>query len=1444
MRILVNQGVASPLPVLRTADESREHPTHARVRTARASQASPQRRAAGRVARLGGLLGAFLGLAWGTTAGLAGTLNANFDGGIPAGVNLYGSALGYDHSTGGVNNSGVLKLTEAVGSQSSTVIIDDFDSGQTVGGFEVTFDLYIGSGNGADGMSFFFGDFADGTFGEEGPGTIQGLTVCFDVYNSGGTIAEAPAIDLKWNNALLIHRLVGAASTTTGAQPIGSANTIRTQTTAGGAPVYWPVKIRVDPDGTLDLTYNNTVVFTNIPIFRPITDITLGPATRFGFGARTGGSYDAHWVDNLNITTFPVAASSGQPHLVTCLPISMLNATTGGPASAVAGVQIGLKDADYSVNPASVTMTVNGAAVTPVVTRVGDVSHIAYAGAAGYLAAGVNTVVVSYTTTSTPALANSFTYSAVVGTAAAIPESYALPSADLGQPGFKAKLYQIDINRNPATGQALNAERQLAAGYIDPTTGQPYPNTAATDWMDMFGNVLASADADGYFTIPDLINWNQDAPAAAGNFSMNSNPPLEDQPIPGLTGNLGPNGTDRAVFSIEMILELKAGGYRFGVNSDDGFRLSFGRGPGDVAGVQLGTAGDRGSTDSIMDVLITKDGYYPVRLMYFETGGGANCEFFVLDGSGVRWLVNDLTAPNPVRAYRASAATPPYLSRALPAVGYLWTFADQDLVLDVTDGAAPMTAGSAVLTLNGTEQVLTASKVGNVTTLRRASSLANLLPSGVNTAVLVYGYNDGGTPKTLTNTWTFSVPPYTRPIPAGNKVPASAVSGTGFHVRTHQLDRSGDANQGNGGRYTGQSGGNSNMPRPEMQLTDGFISRATGLPYPNRAVPGPAADGGYDVPDVLNFNHGQSAGGPAANAGIFNLDGQVPGLPGSGTSNFGLDNSTSEFTTYLELKAGVHILGVNVDDGWACFSSPNVKDTLGTLLGWRNATGGQNGSPAHYPNAVFTVIVPEDGIYPFRILFWQGGGGVNMEFLSIDRDTGTQLLVNDVNGQFPSVVALSGATVSPIAAYNAYSGPVRPWVKFSVYPMPTHATLWQTTFQQSGPGPIRITVPAGNPADIANDEPRQDQALVNRPFGDAIGAIVADLGGGSVGMVLDGATVTPTVTPVPNSTDMLVLYTPNPPLASGSTHTAGLVYAGTTNYWTFTVSTYVEVPTGTAVPPSEVDPSAIGFRAKVVQSTAARPGGNTVAAAEAHLTGTPANVVSDGPGPDGSYLVPGIINWSSRRVPGQTGAEIGNFIDLTGMAGAPGFPDQPIPGLPGTGANKDNVTAEIFAYLELPAGYQKFGVNGDDGWKVQIGRPGETTGTVLFSRDRGAGARDIPFAFITPEAGLYPVRLLYYQGGGDGSIEFFTYGANNTKIPVNDRNNPNSIKAYYALKAATVPTIDLTVLPDGSVRLTYTGRLESTSSLSPADWRPVDGATSPADIMPADPQRYYRAVNP
>jgi hypothetical protein len=682
-----------------------------------------------------------------------------------------------------------------------------------------------------------------------------------------------------------------------------------------------------------------------------------------------------------------------------------------------------------ALDPTTIVLTLDGQTVVPQsVTKVDLNTTIAYRVAYPLAAGSQHTSTLTFKDNATPPAQISETLNFTVAVYVTIPPAMSLGSVDTSKPGFKARVYQYDntpldfsqnIARGPGgTGLIPNVERQIAQGYIDPGTGQPYVNTASTAWT----HADASSDpvgADGFFSVPGVINWNGTAPAAAGNFSVDSTPPMPDDTIPGIPGtSLTP--TDRYVVSIETILELKRGAYRFGVNSDDGFRLSPGWGLGDVVGIQLANAGDRGFANTTVDFAVEADGFYPFRLMYFQTGGGHGCEFFASNAdTGEMWLINDLAATSPTKAYRESAVSRPYVSKVLPAIGEQFVIADMDLVVDITDGAIPVDLSTIALTLNGAPVTATPVRVGKVTTIKRPGSLANLLASGANNVQFVHGFTDAGAVKLVTNTWSFNVPAYTTIIPAAYKIPASAVGPSGFTGRIHQIDRSKDANQGNGGRYSGNGGGGNNMPRPEIQLANGYIDRANNLPFPNLALIGGNADGSHDVPDVINWNSG--TGGAAANSGIFNgaapnatwPDAAVPGLPGTGTSGstaIGLDNAVMEIETYLELKAGAHLLAINCDDGFTLSCVPDRRDTLGTLIGRRDPGGGNSGSLI--TAAAMNVLVPEDGIYPFRLLYWQGGGGVNLEFLSVDRFTGQHLLVNDLNNSYRCIKAYSSTTAA------------------------------------------------------------------------------------------------------------------------------------------------------------------------------------------------------------------------------------------------------------------------------------------------------------------------------------------------------------------------------------------------------------------------------------------------
>jgi len=238
-------------------------------------------------------------LAAGTLSAGAGSFSSDFNSGAPAGATAYGSAV--VDSTGGVGGSGCLKLTTQTGSLTAGFILDDLDSFQPIYGFDVSYDvlLYTSSGVPADGMSLCYGpDLPDGTFGEEGTGS--GLRFSFDTYDNGATTGDdvnprAPSIDVA----------IGGTKLAT------SKRTIATITTNGFVHVH----IRLNADGSLNFDYRGETLFTNffLPYYQDM--VNMMTAGRFGLGARTGGSYENAFIDNLQITTYlqPLVGISQQP---------------------------------------------------------------------------------------------------------------------------------------------------------------------------------------------------------------------------------------------------------------------------------------------------------------------------------------------------------------------------------------------------------------------------------------------------------------------------------------------------------------------------------------------------------------------------------------------------------------------------------------------------------------------------------------------------------------------------------------------------------------------------------------------------------------------------------------------------------------------------------------------------------------------------------------------------------------------------------------------------------------------------------------------------------------------------------------------------------------------------------------------------------------------------
>ncbi|MDB6037156.1 MAG: Legume-like lectin family protein [Verrucomicrobiales bacterium] len=204
------------------------------------------------------------------------------DGIIPDGTTLFGSAT--VDTTGGVNDSGGLKLTLAEQNDEGYFSIPNTNS-LPVYGFTIEFDVLAGGGGDApaDGFSVNFASdlpaVLSGLQPEEGIGT--GASIDFDLFNNGG--GEAPSIDVKTGGVVISSLKVPISFLDTGTD-------------------YHHVIIRMENDGTIDVACNGIVAFDNLQT--TFSSITGGQIL---FGARTGGSFENQWFDNIQFSTVTTA---------------------------------------------------------------------------------------------------------------------------------------------------------------------------------------------------------------------------------------------------------------------------------------------------------------------------------------------------------------------------------------------------------------------------------------------------------------------------------------------------------------------------------------------------------------------------------------------------------------------------------------------------------------------------------------------------------------------------------------------------------------------------------------------------------------------------------------------------------------------------------------------------------------------------------------------------------------------------------------------------------------------------------------------------------------------------------------------------------------------------------------------------------------------------------
>jgi hypothetical protein len=132
-------------------------------------------------------------------------------------------------------------------------------------------------------------------------------------------------------------------------------------------------------------------------------------------------------------------------------------------------------------------------------------------------------------------------------------------------------------------------------------------------------------------------------------------------------------------------------------------------------------------------------------------------------------------------------------------------------------------------------------------------------------------------------------------------------------------------------------------------------------------------------------------------------------------------------------------------------------------------------------------------------------------------------------------------------------------------------------------------------------------------------------------------------------------------------------------------------------------------------------------------------------------------------------------------------PDAQMPGIPPTDGISDGLAAEAISYIELPAGLVTMGVNSDDGFRTTVGI--DAVGSLFAGAfEGGRGASDTIFNFFVQEAGVYPFRTIWEEGGGGANIEWFSLLQNGSKVLVNNVAG-GGLKAYRAVAGTVNPYV-------------------------------------------------------
>lgn len=311
------------------------------------------------------------------------------------------------------------------------------------------------------------------------------------------------------------------------------------------------------------------------------------------------------------------------------------------------------------------------------------------------------------------------------------------------------------------------------------------------------------------------------------------------------------------------------------------------------------------------------------------------------------------------------------------------------------------------------------------------------------------------------------------------------------------------------------------------------------------------------------------------------------------------------------------------------------------------------------------------------------------------------------------------------------------------------------------------------------------------------GGTAATLDAASVKVTIDGNAATATTTK--DGLINTIATTSATPFASDSKHTAVLSAKDSKGTainasFSFTVEHYGTITADLKV---KADTSKPGFVMSMFENSANQ--NNTIQrildALAGKLKDADGNLLPNNADPSAT----GVASGPGKTVNGLVVFEIPTVINMsqTGGDNAGNWTtDDVMPGIPSTDGSTDGIAASFDTYVDLPQGFITMGVNSDDGFRTTAGLVNDAVAAINLGQfDGGRGASDTIFQIYVQEAGTYPLRTIWEEGGGGANIEWFTVN-NGKKVLLNDAAN-GGYKAYRALSGGAGSPIAVTSVSPG-----------------------------------------------